>query len=101
MKVPGDHMLSKIDRQKLWRSTVMLACPIAILWLGGDAIDHVSEMYNGLCPVQGSGLAVLIYDGNPLAYCAGIGQSLSMLGLIMGIAALAVPSAVGLWWSRP
>ena len=70
----------------------------AILWLGGGAISHISELYDGLCEVQGPGMAKLLYDGNSLGYCSGIGSDLSVLGFIMGVAALAVPAALTIWW---
>ena len=96
-----------INTRDFWRSAVMLISAGMILWLGIDSISHVREAYDGLCPdVQGAGLSILRYDGNPLGYCTGIGEYLSLLSLIMWIAALAVPGALaGLWYyldrSRP
>jgi hypothetical protein len=40
----------------------------------------------------------LLHDGNPQGYCTGIGADLSLLGLIMGIAAIALPAALAGWW---
>jgi hypothetical protein len=85
-------------RQLFWRYTIALACPAGILWLGFVAIDHIEEMYGGLCPVTGQRFAALCYDNSPLCYCVGIGSELSLLGLIVLIAAIAVPGALGGWW---
>jgi hypothetical protein len=37
-----------INFRDLRRGILMLACPAIILWLGGDAITRVSELYDGL-----------------------------------------------------
>jgi hypothetical protein len=87
-----------INGRGLRRLIVMLACPAMIIWLGGDAITHIGELYDGLCVMQGPGAAALLYDDNRLGYCTGIGSDLRMLGYIMGIAALAVPAALLAWW---
>jgi hypothetical protein len=73
------------------RYVTMLASAATIIWLGENAISHIGELYDGLCPSQGPGFAILVYDGNPLGYCVGIGEYLSLLGTIMWVAALAVP----------
>jgi hypothetical protein len=75
-----------------------LACPAIIVWLGGDAITHIADLYDGLCPVTGQGLAELRYDDNPLGFCTGIGSDLSLLSAIVLIAAAAVPGALGGYW---
>ena len=80
---------SGLPRRRLfWRYTIALACPAGILWLGFVAIglgfvaiDHIEEMYGGLCPVTGQGFAALCHDDSP-CYCVGIGSELSLLGLI-------------------
>jgi hypothetical protein len=66
-------------RQLFWRYTIALACPAGILWLG--FVDHIEEIYGGLCPVTGQGFAALYHDDSP-CYCVGIGSELSLLGLI-------------------
>ena len=77
----------------LKRGMVMFGCPAAIIWLGSGATSHISELYDGLCVLQGPGMAELLYDNNKLGYCTGISEYISTLGIIMGIAAIAVPSA--------
>jgi hypothetical protein len=90
---------SGINFRKFRRPIVMLTSSATIIWLGSSAISHISELYDGLCPdVQGPGLAVLLYDGNRLGYCTGIGDYLSGLGFIMGLAAFSVPCALTGWW---
>jgi hypothetical protein len=98
MNWKGSLVAFGIKPRDLWRSAVMFASAATIIWLGGGAIIRISEAYDGLCPTQGPGLAPLLYDGNPLGYCVGIGSDLSVLGLIMGIAAVAVPGALAGWW---
>ena len=72
--------------RKLRRSIVMLACPAIILWLGSNAITRIGELYDGLCPtLQAPGMKILLYEGNLLGYCTGVGSYLSTLGLIMGL----------------
>jgi len=85
--------------RRLWRLAAIIACPAAILWLGSDALFHINEAYDGLCPVQGPGFASLLYDGNSLGYCTGIGSYISVLGIIMGVAALLAPVALIGWWN--
>jgi hypothetical protein len=75
---------------------LLLGCPALIIWLGGDAISHIGELYDGLCPAQALGL--YLYDGKREGYCTGIGSDLEMLGLIMAVATIAVPSALGGFW---
>src|ERR1700722_2613430 len=82
------------------RAIVILGTPAIIIWLGGSAINHISELYYGLCPVQGAGMGKLLFDDNPKGYCTGIGSELSILGLIMGIAAIATTVALVIWWNR-
>jgi hypothetical protein len=82
----------------LRRYAIALACPALIIWLGSDAISHITEMYDGLCPVTGRGFAELRYDDDPLAYCVGIGSDLSLLSAIVLVAAAAVPGALGGYW---
>lgn len=90
--------LIRENKQKLWRGVLALGCPAAIIWLGGDALYHINDLYDGLCVVQGSGMRTLLYSGDRLGYCSGIGSYLSTLSLIMWVAALAVPIAlVGYW----
>jgi hypothetical protein len=81
-----------------WRYTVALACPAGILWLGFAAIDHIGEMYAGLCPVTGPGFTEQCYNGSLRCYCVGIGSELELLGFIVLVAASAVPGALGGWW---
>jgi hypothetical protein len=76
----------------------LIGCPALIIWLGGDAIGHIGELYDGLCPGQGPSFARLLYDGNPQGYCTGIGSDLAMLSFIMVVAAIAMPSALGGFW---
>jgi hypothetical protein len=86
-------------RRSFGRATIALGSAALIVWLGGDAIAHIDELYDGLCPnLQGPGMAHLLYDGDPQGNCTGIGADLSLLGFIMGIAALALPAALAVWW---
>ena len=84
----------------LQRVVPMLGIPAVIIWLGGDAIAHIRELYDGLCPVQGSGMARLLYTDNPQGYCTGIGDDLWILGFIMSVAAITVISTLVMWWER-
>jgi hypothetical protein len=98
MRWRGPFAWAGVKPRDFWRSTIMLACPAGIIWLGSDSIAHINELYDGLCPVQGQGLAPLLYDDNPLGYCVGVSAELQLLGFIMVVAAIAVPCALGAWW---
>jgi len=83
------------------RHVVMLfGCLAVIIWLGGSALSHIGELYDGLCQLQGPGMGRLLYDNNPQGYCSGIGADLSILGFIMLTAAAAVIATLVLWWDR-
>jgi hypothetical protein len=84
--------------REIRRGIFALLLPGLIIWLGGDALTHINELYDGLCPVQGPGMASLLFDGNPQGNCTGIGAYLGVLGLIMGLAALASATTLILWW---
>lgn len=80
------------------RLAIKIGIFTTIIWIGFNAISHISELYDGLCEVQGAGMGKLLYDDNKLGYCTGIGDDLSSLALFMVIAAIAVPSAFAIWW---
>lgn len=80
------------------RGCLILGSPILIIWLGFDAIVHIGDLYDGLCEMQGPGMADLLLNDDPQGNCTGISDYLQTLGLIMGAAAIAVPSALAGWW---
>jgi hypothetical protein len=82
----------------LRRGALLLGTPAVVLWLGATALDHIKELYDGLCPVQGRGMADYLYRDNPLGYCAGISTGLDILGFIMVISAVALMGAIVMWW---
>jgi hypothetical protein len=82
----------------LWRGLTALGCTAAILGLGSSAIDHIAELYNGLCSIQGNGMASFLARGDRQGYCTGIDGYLEILDSIMVVAAVAVPCALGGFW---
>jgi hypothetical protein len=85
-----------INFRDLRRGILTLACPAIILWLGIDAITRVSELYDGVCGFQGEGIDSRLAIS--LGYC-NLGSAIPTLGLIIGMATLAVPAALaGLWY---
>jgi len=91
--------LIRVSGRRVFRTCVVLACPSLILWLGIDAIDRISELYDGLCVIQGPGMKILLTeDNNPLGYCTGIGSDLGILNTIVGVAAASIASALGGFW---
>jgi hypothetical protein len=81
-----------------WRSVVLIVLAVCITYLGFESIVRITELYDGLCPVQGRGLAIHRFDDSPLGYCTGISHYLSLLGVAVAIAAVAVPGALVLYW---
>jgi hypothetical protein len=95
---PSHMSPSMPPRKDFVRAVIMFACAAAIIWLSSDALTHISEAYDELCPVQGPGVAAPGYGGDPRGYCIGIGEYISVLALIMGLAAFAVPCVLAVWW---
>ena len=75
------------------RSLIVIIGTIFIIWQGGSAIDHIRELYDGLCPVQGPGTA---YYKN--GSCVGISGDLETLGTIMAVAVICFVGGAILWW---
>ena len=73
-------------RKDITRSAVIVLCAGGILWLGFDALAHIDNLYDTVCPGAGPG------------YCAGIGQDTVILRLLVTVAAGAVSSFLAFWW---
>jgi hypothetical protein len=86
-----------MDWRDVPRGILLLGAPALIIWLGGEAIAHIGELYDGLCPVQGPGVTKLLYDDNRQGYCSGIGSDLYILGIITAVAVLATIASIALW----
>lgn len=69
----------------IWRAGLAYGIPILLLYLAWDATAHISGLYDGLCELQGPGMARLLYDGSKSGYCTGIGDDLVLLRLISGL----------------
>jgi hypothetical protein len=83
--------------REIRQGAITLLLPGLIIWLGGDAIGHISRLYDGLCAEQEPGMAHYPFDDIRQGYCTGIDSYLSVLGVIMLLAALASAVALTLW----
>ena len=71
------------------RPCILWAVGIAIAWIGFQEISEIHEVYNGLCVVSSTFSE----------HCRGIATS--GLGLITGLATVAVPYAISRLWEGP
>ena len=69
-------------------------CPVLLFGWAVMPSDYISRLYDGLCAEQEPGMAHYPFDDIRQGYCTGIDSYLSVLGVIMLLAALA--SAVAL-----
>jgi hypothetical protein len=70
---------------------VAFACTTLLFWLGFQATGNIAALYDGLCPMQGRGMAALLAKDDPAGYCTGIGNELYLLRFITVVATVAVP----------
>lgn len=84
----------------LGRVILLFGIPGLVVWLGNNAIGHINELYEGLCPTQGAGMATHLYENDPQGYCTGIGSDLDILEYIMWLAAIAVMVTFVMWWQH-
>ena len=90
-------MLKEWPWREIRQGAITLLLPGLIIWLGSDAIGHISRLYDGLCAEQEPGMAHYPFDDIRQGYCTGIDSYLSVLGVIMLLAALASAVALTLW----
>ena len=83
--------------REIRQGAITLLLPGLIIWLGSDAIGHISRLYDGLCAEQEPGMAHYPFDDIRQGYCTGIDSYFSVLGVIMLLAALASAVALTLW----
>jgi hypothetical protein len=83
-----------------WPMIISLGLPILIIWLGNHALGRIDDLYDGLCEVQGPGMAPLLYEGKRDGYCTGIGDYLDILEYIMWAAAITTYAVVVLVWQE-
>lgn len=88
-----------IVQNNIWRSLLIMSSFLGIIHLGQSSIYRIIDSYDGLCPDQGAGVVALSYSNPSLAYCQGIGGDVELLGLIVLMAAIAVPISIAAWWN--